>query len=211
MYCAALCLALGLFCVSALAADLEIKVSPVDANAVKVEQKAGSADPIFTVTQTSGAQSGQLYLVMIQQGSDASANPLPTKENLYYLNVEEATGASFSAEAYPRDLAEGSYIVYLSDYSGSNAGKARGVATITVSAKSGGDTPGEGGGSGGDVMKGDLDNDKKRTVDDVMMLIKVVVNNEDPTNLLKIADFDNDTKLTVDDVMILIRMVVNNE
>lgn len=135
--CATLCLALSLFCVSALAVstladDLDIEVSSVDASAVRVELKEGSGDPIFTVTKSSGAQSGQLYLVMIQQGTDASAKPLPTKDNLYYLNVEEATGDAFSAEAYPRAMSEGSYIVYLSDYSGSAAGAAKGVATITV-------------------------------------------------------------------------------
>ena len=188
-------MALFLFCGTALA---KVEVNAVD-SAVKVAQKSAN-EAIFTVTKDSGAEAGQLYLIMIQQGDDASAAPKPTKENLYYLNVEAAEGASVSMEAYPKDMSDGSYVVYLSDYA--NGGAAKGVATLVVS--SGGETP-----VGG--VKGDLDNDEKRTVDDVMTLIKIVVNNEDQSAFLSAADFDGDKLLTIDDVMTLIKMVVNNE
>ena len=119
-----------LFCGTALA---KVEVNAVD-SAVTVERKSGD-EAVFTVTKNSGVESGQLYLVMIQQGESASEKPKPTKENLYYLNVEAAEGDSISMEAYPKDMGEGSYVVYLSDYA--NNGAAKGVATLIVSADSG--------------------------------------------------------------------------
>lgn len=200
MRCATLCFALCLFCVCALAADLEVQVSPVNGSAVQVEKKAGSAEPIFTVTQSAGAQSGQLYLVMIQQGTDASAKPLPTKENLYYLNVEEAAGTSFTTEAYPRDMAEGSYIVYLSDYSGSNQGKAQGVATIKVSAK-----------AAQNVIPGDLDKSGIVDTDDIGLIVNIVVSERACTDYeLSVGDMDDDNDIDSDDVGLLLNKYLNS-
>ena len=195
-----LCMTLLLFCGTALAA-VEIKGDDASVTVTK-----DAAEKVFTVKK-SGVTDGQLYLVMIQKG-DASAKP--TAENLYYLNVEKASGTTFTMDAYPKDLDNGDYVVYLSDYAGANGGRKQ-VATLSVTSGGGTGTGDNPGGSGGTGMKGDLDNDKKRNINDVMMLIKVVVNNEDATNLLEIADFDNDQKLTITDVMTLIRMVVNNE
>ena len=192
--CGVLCMALLLFCGTALAA---VEVTPGDDASVTVTKDA--EEKVFKVTKT-GVTDGQLYLVMIQKGD---ANAKPTAENLYYLNVDKAGSATFTMDAYPKDLDEGTYVVYLSDYANSNGGRKQ-VATLSVTS-GGGNNPGGGG------MQGDLDNDNKRTITDVMMLIKVVVNNEEATNLLTIADFDNDQKLTITDVMTLIKMVVNNE
>ena len=192
--CGVLCMALLLFCGTALAA---VEVTSGDDASVTVAKDA--EEKVFKVTKT-GVTDGQLYLVMIQKGD---ANAKPTAENLYYLNVDKAGSATFTMDAYPKDLDEGTYVVYLSDYANSNGGRKQ-VATLSVTS-GGGNNPGGGG------MQGDLDNDNKRTITDVMMLIKVVVNNEEATNLLTIADFDNDQKLTITDVMTLIKMVVNNE
>lgn len=152
LVCAVLCMALLCLCGSALAADAEIQVTPVSAN-VQVTQDTKNGDPVFTVTKATGVESGQLYLVMIQEGTDAAEKPKPTKENLCYINVEPATASSITLEAYPKELTAGStYIVYLSDYA--ENGAAKGVATITVSA-------GSGGGGDAKIVYGDVNGDGK--------------------------------------------------
>ena len=127
-----LCLALALLCGTALADDLTVEAHPLDASAVQVEKTDRDGDAVFTVTKSSGVEDGQLYLVLIMSGSDPAAKPVPTKDNVYYLDVDAASGSSISFEAYPRDLAEGDYVVYLSDWSSGSDGAAKSVATITV-------------------------------------------------------------------------------
>lgn len=121
--CGVLCMTLLLFCGTALAA---VEVQPGSDSSVTV--KPDDKSQVFTVTKT-GASDGQLYLVMIQKG-DATAKP--TAENLYYLNVEKASGTTFTMQAYPKDLDAGTYVVYLSDYSGSNNGARKQVATLVA-------------------------------------------------------------------------------
>ena len=113
-----------LFCGTALA-KTEVKPG-TDSSATVTADESGQK---FTVSKT-GVTKGDLYLVMIQKGA---ATDKPTSENLYYLNVEAANDTTFTLNAYPKDLAAGDYVVYLSDYSGSNNGARKAVATITVS------------------------------------------------------------------------------
>ena len=170
-FCGVLCLALALFCGTALAADAQ--VTPTNPETVQVEKVDKGEDVAFKVTKTSGVQEGQLYLIMIQEGDDATAKPKPTKDNLYYLNVEPAS--AFPLEAYPKDLkADSSYVVYLSDYSAGSDGAAQGVALISTKETStpGGDNPGTDtpggdnpGGETGDILYGDVNGDK--AVDDL--------------------------------------------
>ena len=169
-FCGVLSLALSLFCGTALAADAQ--VTPTDPNAVQVEKVEKGEDAAFKVTKTSGAQEGQLYLIMIQEGDDAGAKPKPTKDNLYYLNVEAATGASLTLEAYPKDLAQdSSYIVYLSDYSAGSDGAAKGVAVISTKASTtpGSDNPG---GDTEDILYGDVNGDEAVNVKDRIALTR---------------------------------------
>ena len=168
--CSTLCAALLLFCATALASDVQITVTPVDAASVQVAQVAkGENDVAFNVTKSGGAEKGQLYLIMIQEGASASEKPKPTKDNLYYLNVEEATGATFSTEAYPKDLkADSTYVVYLSDYSSGGNGTAKGVATIAT--KSGG---------GADIMYGDVNGDGSVNGRDLTALARYLADRKD--------------------------------
>jgi hypothetical protein len=103
---------------------------------------------------------------MIQQG-DASA--LPTSENLYYLNVYTTSGTTFEETVYPKDLTEGSYAVFLSDYSGTRNGARSQVATLTVSDSSGG-----GGGSSTNVVYGDVNGDGDIDEIDEMILSRYI-------------------------------------
>lgn len=199
--CGVLCMALLLFCGTAFAA---VEVTPGDDASVTVAKDA--EEKVFKVTKT-GVTDGQLYLVMIQKG-DASAKP--TAENLYYLNVEKASSATFTMDAYPKDLDEGTYVVYLSDYANSNGGRKQ-VATLSVT--SGGDNPGGSGGTGGDsdVLYGDVNDDK--TVDDLdeMVLARYNAGWDDyGPNLkynmnMKNSDVNRDTNVDDLDEMILSR------
>ena len=142
--CGVLCMALLLFCGTALAA---VEVTPGDDASVTVAKDA--EEKVFKVTKT-GVTDGQLYLVMIQKGD---ANAKPTAENLYYLNVDKASSATFTMDAYPKDLDEGTYVVYLSDYANSNGGR-KSVATLSVT--SGGGGGGSGSGGTGEYECGDV-------------------------------------------------------
>lgn len=202
--CSTLCAALLLFCATALASDVQITVTPVDAASVQVAQVAkGENDVAFNVTKSGGAEKGQLYLIMIQEGASASEKPKPTKDNLYYLNVEEATGATFSTEAYPKDLkADSTYVVYLSDYSSGGDGAAKGVAVIAT--KSGG---------GADIMYGDVNGDQAVNVKDRIALTRHLANwsgyaQADLANY-PAADVNADGAVNVKDRIALTRHLAN--
>ena len=141
--CALLCMTLALFCGSAFAA-VEVQNT---GSAVTVTKSADETQ--FTIHKD-GVTDGQFYLVMIQQG-DASA--LPTSENLYYLNVYTASGTAFEQTVYPKDLAQGTYAVFLSDYSTDESNGARSqVATLTVGEST---SSGGGGNTGTSTGSGD--------------------------------------------------------
>ncbi len=198
--CGALCMTLLLFCGTALAADVQVAVTnPDSANVEKVDKSNG--DVAFKITK-SGAESGQLYLIMIQEGSNAADNPKPTKDNLYYLNVEE-TAASW--EAYPKDLNEGTYVVYLSDYSTGSDGAAKGVALITVT-KDG----------NVDILYGDVNGDGTINGKDRMILARYVAKwdgygpdaTDDSRKVIEAnSDLDGNGKINGADRMILARHV----
>ncbi|MBQ7680988.1 MAG: dockerin type I repeat-containing protein [Oscillibacter sp.] len=142
--CALLCMTLLLFCGSAFAA---VDVQNTDSTVTVTK----SADETQFTVRKEGVTDGQFYLVMIQQG-DASA--LPTSENLYYLNVYTASGTTFEQTVYPKDLTEGNYAVFLSDYSGTGNGARAQVATLTVGDSGGGGGSSSGGGGGGGSSSG---------------------------------------------------------
>ena len=76
--CGVLCMTLLLFCATALAADPQVTSAD---STVQVEAVSKGEGVAFTVTK-SGAESDKLYLIMIQEGSDATAKPKPDKDNL---------------------------------------------------------------------------------------------------------------------------------
>lgn len=153
--CGVLCMTFLLFCGSALAAEPTITVTN---NAVTVEK--GATDGTYTVTRSSGVSDGQLYLVLILEGSDTT--PKPTTENVYYMDVASASGTSVSFTAYPKALNEAkTYTVFLSDYSQSGAAKA--VATIAFA-----------GGGTGSIVYGDINGDKQVDATDRAMLARYV-------------------------------------
>lgn len=182
--CGVLCMALLLFCGTALAA---VEVTPGDDASVTVMKDA--EEKVFKVTKT-GVTDGQLYLVMIQKGD---ANAKPTAENLYYLNVDKASSATFTMDAYPKDLDEGTYVVYLSDYANSNGGR-KSVATLQVGSN----------GGGGDVLYGDVDgNGKVRSWDATVLACYLAGQSEFQNINLQNADCNGDGKVKSWDLTVL--------
>jgi hypothetical protein len=188
--CGVLCMALLLFCGTALAA---VEVTPGDDASVTVAKDA--EEKVFKVTKT-GVTDGQLYLVMIQKGD---ANAKPTAENLYYLNVDKASSATFTMDAYPKDLDEGTYVVYLSDYANSNGGR-KSVATLSVTSGGGGG----GGGGGGSVLYGDVDGNGKVKSWDATVLACYLAGQSEFQNInLQNADCNGDGKVKSWDLTVL--------
>ena len=180
--CGVLCMALLLFCGTALAA---VEVKPGDDASVTVEKDA--EEKVFKVTKT-GVTDGQLYLVMIQKGD---ANAKPTAENLYYLNVDKASSATFTMDAYPKDLDEGTYVVYLSDYANSNGGR-KAVATLSVT------DPNH------DVLYGDVDGNGKVKSWDATVLACYLAGQSEFQNInLQNADCNGDGKVKSWDLTVL--------
>ena len=194
--CATLCAALFLLCTGAMAADTTAAVEVKDAAAVNVTQSANTAgDPVFTVTKPSGVEVGQLYLVLIQAGTDVNAGAKPTKDNLYYIDVQPASSASLSMEARPKDMEEGTYIVYLSDYA--DDGRPAGVAAITVTASSGAEV---------DVTLGDVNGKDGITPADAMLAARIAADlvEVEPWQITA-ADVDKKNGVTPADAMLIAR------
>jgi len=124
--CGALCMTMLLFCVSAFAA---VDVKSSDGTVTVTVNETAEKGPEITVSKKSGVDAENLYLVMVQEGTE-----LPTSENLYYMDVDKFS-AAFDMKAYPKDgflTAGKTYTVYLSDWSTANNGGRKAVATLTV-------------------------------------------------------------------------------
>lgn len=117
----------ALLCVSALAADSEVKI--ITGNDILTPKTAegktitANADGKYTgavqfdLTATQDLISGSQYLVLMLK--DAGENPVPTAENIYYINQKAAADGklAFTNEGgdsvYPMDLVNGTYSIYI--------------------------------------------------------------------------------------------------
>ena len=204
--CALLCMTLLLFCGSALAA---VDVQNTGSNVTVTK----SADETRFTVHKDGVTAGQFYLLMIQRG-DASA--LPTSENLYYLNVYTASGTTFEETAYPKDLTEGTYTVFLSDYATDASNGARSqVATLSVgnSGGGGGSSSGGGGGSSGPAnpgthARGDVDGRTGIDVNDAIYILKYLANMDGYT-LTDADDVDGRAGIDVNDAIYILKYLAN--
>ena len=210
--CATLCVTLTLFCVAALATDLKAAVEPVDAQTVNVVEKQGGADRVFTVTKDSGVKAGDLYLVLIEKGLKAGDKPKPTAEDIYYIDVWEATDSGLNRDATPRDMDAGSYAVFLSDWSDSGKGAAKGVATITLSAPTSdpGDSTTPGSGSSA-AKRGNVDGVGDVDLNDAIYILKYLANTEGYSVQGKedIANVDGIGVVDINDAIYILKYLAN--
>lgn len=198
----------ALLCVSALAADSEVKI--ITGNDI-LTPKTAAGDTItaengkytnavqFDLTATQGLTSGSQYLVLMLKV--AGENTVPTAENIYYINQKAAADGklAFTNEGgdsvYPMDLVNGTYSIYIvGDGKSFDATKAD--ASFTYDAG---------------YIKGDANGDGKVNIDDVTAVLNHVVENRFLTGTnFEAADVVKDDKINIDDVTKLLNFIVEN-
>lgn len=85
-----------------------------------------NAPAVFTVKQTNAVE-GKQYLVVVRKGE--ADDPTADVASLFYMGMEKAENGEVSFSAYPKEMGNGSYCVYMSDY---GANKLQKVATFDV-------------------------------------------------------------------------------
>lgn len=196
----------ALLCVSALAADSEVKI--ITGNDILTPKTAegktitANADGKYTgavqfdLTATQDLISGSQYLVLMLK--DAGENPVPTAENIYYINQKAAADGklAFTNEGgdsvYPMDLVNGTYSIYILGDGKTFAP----AASFTYDAG---------------YIKGDANGDGKVNIDDVTAVLNHVVENRFLTGTnFEAADVVKDDKINIDDVTKLLNFIVEN-
>lgn len=209
---AVLCLIAALTAVGAGAANVSglqgngATVTPQNADGQAVAASGGAYSGVskFEIAK-SGADANQLYLVVICAADGDSQTIVPTESNSYYMNIAPSEIGSVGADgtlnvtAYPKDLADGKYLIGLSDYA--DGGKLKTVASFTVGASA----------PASDALTGNFDGiGDKPDVSDVVSMIDLIVSGDAPTaQQLRAADFDGDGKITVGDVVSVISIIVS--
>ena len=201
IWCALLCAVIVALCGSAFAADSQIEISKNYDGIVTVtpDTHEKSGDTVYTV-QRSNVKAGDLYLVMIQSGTDA-----PTKDTLFYINMEAADSDTLTMTAYPdpERMKDGEYTVWLSDYSGSNNGKRAQVATVTLSGNS--EEPEE-----PEYTLGDVDGKDGITSVDAMFAAQIAADPAAHTDAERaVADVNKQDGVTSVDAMLIAQKAAN--
>jgi len=149
----------------------------------------------FDVT-LSGVVSGKYYMVFLLK-DDGSATPVPTENNIYYINQETASSESVSFNVYPKDMLPGSYSLYFS----SNATS----GTITNLQKVAGfsyHVP---------YVLGDVDDSGDVDIADVTVILNHVVENIELTGMNYLAaDVTHDGEVDVQDATKVLNYIVEN-
>ena len=114
----------ALLCVSALAADSAVSnvkggILPLDDSGKQITAEGGKYTGAvqFDLTATQGLTNGSQYLVLMLK--DAGENPVPTAENIYYINQKAAANGALAFTnaggdpIYPMDLVNGTYSIYI--------------------------------------------------------------------------------------------------
>lgn len=115
----------ALLCVSALAADSAVSnvtgniLTPKTAEGAEITAENGKYTGAvqFDLTATQGLTNGSQYLVLMLK--DAGGNPVPTAENIYYINQKAAADGKLAFtnaggdSVYPMDLVNGTYSIYI--------------------------------------------------------------------------------------------------
>lgn len=201
----------ALLCVGALAADGEpvkggiydIKstdtgttLTPKDASDEAIT--AGSSDGVATEGYYANAvkfdvkaeklAENQQYLLLVLKGEG-----VPTAENIAYIDQAAAQNGSVSFTAYPKELAKGTYHVYL--VGGGTAFAQSQVASFEYDKK---------------YTLGDVNEDGKIEAVDALRTLRGVANlvNLTPTQMLA-ADVNKDGKVEAVDALRILRYVAN--
>lgn len=173
-----LCALLLFVGVTALAVSQNVVFkSPDDEHVTVTLGRSESGDPTFTVTRDN-ATIGKRYLLVIRNGDEEDD---PTEENIFYMDMQTAESSTVTfSNAYPMDMADGLYRVYMTDYT---ENKLKQVRTFEVSLS--GDNGGDGDNGGADIGGGGTDN---------------------PANALQLGDVDGKDGVTPHDASLILQI-----
>ena len=195
---AILCILVLLIGVTALAISGRVSnLSNQDANVVEVTLNPGNSgeDPTFTIIRKN-AEKGKLYTVLIRSGAENAEPSGGDNGNLVYMDMVEATqdGDLRVTKAYPKEMSEGTYRVFVSDY-GKNA-----VAQVATFEVGGTENP-------TDVKLGDVNGDGKVDIKDALALLRhdAGIEGYDLSNKASVADINHDNKIDIKDALIALR------
>lgn len=192
----------ALLCVSALAADSTVSnvtggILPLDGSGKQITADEGKYTGAvqFDLTATQGLTNGSQYLVLMLK--DAGENPVPTAENIYYINQKAAADGKLAFtnaggdSVYPMDLVNGTYSIYIVG-EGKNFNATKADASFTYEAG---------------YTLGDVNNDGKINALDAILILRAAV---DLTNLNdvqeKAADMNGDGRVNaLDAIEVLIK------
>lgn len=198
----------ALLCVSALAADSEVKI--ITGNDI-LTPKTAAGDTItaengkytnavqFDLTATQGLTNGSQYLVLMLK--DAGENTVPTAENIYYINQKAAANGTLAFTnaggdpVYPMDLVNGTYSIYIVG-DGKRFDATKADASFTYDAG---------------YTLGDVSGDGDITTTDALMVLQSIVNNIKLTETQKLAaDVSKSDGITTTDALMILQYIVRN-
>lgn len=193
----------ALLCVSALAADSAVSnvtgnILPLDGSGKQITAENGKYTGAvqFDLTATQGLTSGSQYLVLMLK--DAGENPVPTAENIYYINQKAAANGALAFTnaggdpIYPMDLVNGTYSIYI-------VGDGKTFAPAASFTYEAGYT------------LGDVSGDGDITTTDALMVLQSIVNNIKLTETQKLAaDVSKSDGITTTDALMILQYIVRN-
>lgn len=193
----------ALLCVSALAADSTVSnvtggILPLDGSGKQITADEGKYTGAvqFDLTATQGLTNGSQYLVLMLK--DAGENPVPTAENIYYINQKAAADGKLAFtnaggdSVYPMDLVNGTYSIYIVG-EGKNFNATKADASFTYEAG---------------YTLGDVDGNGRIQALDALCVLKHVANVEMLNATGKLAaDVDNNGKIQALDALTILQFV----
>lgn len=193
----------ALLCVSALAADSTVSnvkggILPLDDSGKQITAEGGKYTGAvqFDLTATQGLTNGSQYLVLMLK--DAGENPVPTAENIYYINQKAAADGKLAFtnaggdSVYPMDLVNGTYSIYILG-DGKTFDPAKADASFTYEAG---------------YTLGDVDGNGRIQALDALCVLKHVANVEMLNATGKLAaDVDNNGKIQALDALTILQFV----
>ena len=194
----------ALLCVSALAADSTVSITGQN-GATLTPKTAEGAEIIsdtngkytnavqFDLTATEGLTNGSQYLVLMLKV--AGENPVPTAENIYYINQKAAANGALAFTnaggdpIYPMDLVNGTYSIYILG-DGKTFDPAKADASFTYEAG---------------YTLGDVDGNGKVNINDALELLNFLAEKTVlEGNNLKAADVDKTGAVNINDALKLL-------
>ncbi len=200
----------ALLCVSALAADSAVSnvkggILPLDGSGKQITADEGKYTGAvqFDLTATEGLTNGSQYLVLMLK--DAGENPVPTAENIYYINQKAAAADGKLAftnaggdSVYPMDLVNGTYSIYIVG-EGKNFNAAKADASFTYEAG---------------YTLGDVDGDGIVTATDALFALQMAVGLSQPDGSewsavqRLAAEVDGEIPVTATDASLILQAAV---